>query len=64
LPLVLAAARFDKMWLDVHLQACKQYLGNKPLVLQEYNLPTCPQRSQYYEYVSETCAWCAVTAGM
>jgi hypothetical protein len=50
---VFAAARFDKLWLDVHLDACKKHLGNKPLVVQEYNLPASPQRSQLFSYVSQ-----------
>lgn len=47
-----AAASFNKQWLDCHLEACSKHLGNKPLVLQEYNMPQCPQRTQYYDYVS------------
>ncbi|WIA09185.1 hypothetical protein OEZ85_008596 [Tetradesmus obliquus] len=47
---------FNKQWLDCHLEACSKHLGNKPLVLQEYNMPQCPQRTQYYDYVRQTLA--------
>jgi hypothetical protein len=47
-----AAASFNKAWLASHLEACRTLLGNKPLVLQEYNMPQCPQRTEYYRHVS------------
>jgi hypothetical protein len=46
---------FNKAWLASHLEACKTQLGNKPLVLQEYNMPQCPQRTAYYNHVSFLC---------
>jgi hypothetical protein len=48
----VATASFNKKWVDDHMAACKQELGNKPLVVQEYNMPAGPQRQRLHNHVS------------
>jgi len=47
---------YDERWLETHIQACKTVLGNKPLVLQEYNLPEYAGpglRKEYFDYLTK-----------
>jgi hypothetical protein len=44
--------RFNKQWLERHIEAAAKELGGKPLVLQEYNMPACDQRTELFELVS------------
>jgi hypothetical protein len=48
----MPACRVNEQWVDTHIEACGHYLGNKPLVLQEYNMPACNEREGYFEFVS------------
>jgi len=54
---------FNKRWLADHIEASKTYLGGKPLVLQEYNMPVAQKddirpspldlRLEYHDYVKQ-----------
>jgi len=56
-PPPVSACSFNKRWLDDHIEASKTYLGGKPLVLQEYNMPasSLSLRLEYYDYVRHRC---------
>jgi hypothetical protein len=52
-------------WVRSHAAACKQHLGGKRLVLQEYGKrPSGAARDEFFRCVEAACASCAEECGL